>query len=174
VVREAKRAVLHPWANGLVTLPRKTPVPDASVNVEDETSVYDGIDFSKPLYPSFVQSVTGLSYEEEGGRWSVGSTVAIALAQPLPKKFKLLIEGGGYGPNIGMPVKIQIGRTQRQLTFWNQPGMGSEIAVEFSMRKPGDLIEITIPKPTFPPGDNRDIGVAFRHLRIEPMEAARR
>jgi hypothetical protein len=182
VVREAKRTVLHPWANGLVTLPRKTPIPepaqeqvtDASVDVEDETSVYEGIDFSKPLYPSFVQGVTGLSYEEEGGRWSVGSTVAIALARPLPKKFKLLIEGGGYGPNIGMPVKIRIGRTQRQLTFWSHPGMGSEITVEFSMRKPRDLIEITIPKPTFPPGDNRDIGVAFRHLKIESMEAIRR
>ncbi|QIN62858.1 hypothetical protein SBC1_28750 [Caballeronia sp. SBC1] len=182
VVREAKRTVLRPWAKGLVTLPRKTPVrqptqeqvTDASVDVTDKTSVYEGIDFSKPLYPSFVQGVTGLSFEEEGGRWSVGSTVAIALARPLPKRFKLLIEGGGYGPNIGMPVKIRIGRTKREMTFWNEPGMGSEIAIEFSMRKPRDLIEITIPKPTFPPGDNRDIGVAFRHLKIEAMEVARR
>jgi len=182
LVREAKRTILQSWANGLVTLPRKTPVPqpapeqvtDASVDVKDQTPVYEGIDFSKPRYPSFVQGVTGLSYEEEGGRWSVGSTVAIALARPLPRRFKLLIEGGGYGPNIGMPVKIRIGRTQREMTFWNQPGMGSEIAIEFSMRKPRDLIEITIPKPTFPPGDNRDIGVAFRHLKIEPMEAVRR
>jgi hypothetical protein len=165
LLREAARTLARPFMHGLSRFRREYSF---TLDEDDHESTFlDGIDFAKLRYPAFVRRVLGVSMPESGGRWSVGKTIEIFLSQPLPKSFKLVIKGGAYGPNIGVPIEIRIGRARRSFCFPWEPGGENEVVVDFAMRKAQNAIQITIPEPTVPPNDIRTIGIALRHMRIE-------
>jgi hypothetical protein len=136
---------------------------------EDESNgrtMEQGIDFTRPAYPKFVLGTNGLSHHESWGRWSDDKKVFVLLDQALPKKFNLLITGGGYGPNLGKRFKIRIGNIYRYATFRKGVNNPETLRLEFSLGQPSNVIEITVPRPTVPEGDPRSIGLGFVHLRI--------
>lgn len=171
--REIKRTFLRPFARGLSHLRNKTPLPpppkylwrNPSVGMPDG-QLSDGVDFTGPGYPGFIEGVSGLSIPEPGGRWSTESKIILLFAEPLPKSFQLLIQGGAYRSNLKASIKVRIGRERQIFSFRHEPGNDQVTTLPFSLRKPSRLIEIIVPRPVTPPGDNRRISIALRHIKI--------
>jgi hypothetical protein len=176
--REALRCVLAPIAGGLASVPSRARLsfvpPDKLRIPQDDESVdgtiEQGIDFSLPAYPKFVLGINGLSHHESWGRWSDGKKVFVLLDQALPKKFNLLITGGGCGPNLRKRFKIRIGNIYRYATFRKGVNNPETLRLEFSLAEPSNVIEITVPRPTATKRDPRSIGLGFVHLRIETRQ----
>jgi hypothetical protein len=177
---ETKRVLFYPWALGKKTLPRWKgdvfPAPSrGEVHLAEELSDYQatfeqGIDFRRPGYPTFLKFETGISFLEEWGRWSDGRKVTLTLENPLKGKFKLVLIGGAFGKNIGRPISVRIGHMLKKLTFFG-PHHPPEIqTLEFALRRPATTIEFTIPRPTTPKDDDRQLGMGFVQLRIEPID----
>jgi hypothetical protein len=131
----------------------------------------DGIDFKKPGYPYFIAEVTGMSGYEPTHRWSdanVDPTVRFRFKKPLPTKFVLEISGFAYGPNIGEPFKVKIGKVDKVIVMVN--GIYN---IEFETDSLADTIEIIPPNPTSPNEvdsknrDKRKLGIAFIALKIK-------
>jgi hypothetical protein len=171
-LRELMRSILKPIAKGLSRLPQgDLPFPPYEMltnAVDDGTTIADGIDFRKENFPWFVGRVSGLSFNEAFGRWTNGLYVDIKFKSRLPKRFKLTIEGGGYGPNIGKFATVKIGRKKQRFAFHSMNG-DEKAVMEFWTRTEQDNIHISIPEPVVPPNDNRRIGLAFKSLRIEKI-----
>jgi hypothetical protein len=180
VADETKRMLFYPWALGKKTLPRwkgdAFPPPSrAEVHLAEDLSDYQatfeqGIDFRRPGYPTFLRYETGISFLEEWGRWSDGRKVTLTLAKPLKGKFKLVLVGGAFGKNVGSPIPVRVGHMIKKLTFSGPPHPGEIQTVEFALRRPATTIEFTIPLPTTPEGDARQVGIGFVQLRIEPLD----
>lgn len=175
--QEAARTLLRPWAKGRATLPRRVRPPKPSrewittAGTDDarvETPA-DGIDFSRKKFPRFVADVTGVSFPEPTGRWTEAGTVAISLSVLLPRRFKLEITGGAYGPNVGAPVLVKIGRHKRVFSFIDGASTTQVATLEFSTLRRASLIELRIPHPTFPPNDNRMVGLMLARIRVVPL-----
>ncbi len=129
-------------------------------------SLADGIDFRAPEYPQFVWSVHGLSDREGWGRWSIGPKVTLTLWHFLEGDFELELTGGGYGRNIGARVKIRIGGAVRSIKFSKSEIEPHTVGVSFSLSKPQNIIEIYVPHPTVPEGDERAIGIGLVQMRV--------
>jgi Glycosyl transferases group 1 len=178
---ETKRVLFYPWALGKKTLPPLKgvafPPPfRAEVHLPEELPDYEatfeqGIDFRRPGYPTFIKYATGISNLEEWGRWSDGPKVTLTLANPLNGKFKLVLVGGAFGKNVGTPIPVKIGHMLQKVTFFSGAPQTAEIQMlDFALRRPATAIEFTIPHPTTPERDNRQIGIGFLQLRIEPLD----
>jgi hypothetical protein len=177
-VREALRPVLASLKKGLGF--RQLPVPLVptkrlrilrDAESEDRT-LEEGIDFRLPGYPKFVLGTTGISQHESWGRWSVGKRIAIFFDHALPPKFSLVITAGAYGPNLGVPFKVRIGNVSRRATFRKYIDDPDTVRLEFSVRTPPHVIEISVPHPTVPEQDSRAIGLGFIQMRIATRETA--
>jgi phosphoglycerol transferase len=152
------------------------PPSRGEVHLPEELSDYEkrtfeqGIDFWRPGYPTFIKDETGLSFLEEWGRWSDGRKVTLTLAKPLKGKFKLVLVGGAFGRNVGRPIPIRIGHLRQKATFSGPPHPGEMQKLVFALRRPATTIEFIIPRPTTPERDNRQLGIGFVQLRIEPLD----
>jgi hypothetical protein len=177
--RELKRSVLKPFAHGLSKLPARgkaamPPVAQlatADTDDSDQSTIKDGIDFTRARYPSFVRSVTGINAAEPWGRWSDAAKISISFAQPLPKKFRLVIEGCAYGPNVGAATTVKVGNVKRAISFMAAHGSPEKIVIDFSTWKRASMIQINVPHPVIPPNDNRQIGLGFVRLSIDTLVA---
>jgi glycosyltransferase involved in cell wall biosynthesis len=176
---ETKRVLFYPWAHGKKTLPRwkgdAFPPPSRSeIHLAEEFADYQatfeqGIDFRRPGYPTFIKYAIGISFLEEWGRWSDGRKVTLTLANPLKGKFKLVLVGGAFGENIKRPMPVRIGHLRQKVTFSSPPHRAEILTLEFALRRPATTIEFTIPLPTTPGRDDRQVGIGFVHLRVEPF-----
>lgn len=135
------------------------------------SSLAEGIDFSAPELPKFVDAVEGLSGPEPWGRWSVGDQVRFELNHTLEGPVRLLLRGVGYGPNVGPGVAVTVGDQVRSLPLpaWLPPD--EELALDFDLRTPSNVIEIKVPRPTRPEGDDRLLGIGFFRLRSAQIAA---
>ena len=176
--REFKRTVLTPFAHGLAKLPARVRPPKpprelvttAQTDDENLDTLADGIDFSQPTYPKFVEDITGVSFPEETGRWTEGDMVLISLNNPLPRRFRLEITGGAYGRNVNAAVAVRIGRTKRVFRFAENASTQQCVTLEFSTLRRGSLIQIRVPYPTIPPNDNRMVGLWLSRIRVLPAQ----
>jgi phosphoglycerol transferase len=132
-------------------------------------SLSDGIDFTKPGYPTFVAETQGISGNEPWGRWTDGDKAIIKLQDALPRAFYLeLIVRWAFGPNANVPVKIRVGAAEQSFTVTQE----NEIfRFEFLIDQNVNTIEIIPPKPTSPKSmkmnkDERLLGVGLVKLRI--------
>jgi len=135
-----------------------------------DATLAEGIQFaSKPNYPFFIKSVTGMSGYETAGRWSEGKNVIFTFTNDLPVTFTLKIEfAGAFGPNAGKKIHIQAGDWRGQFIVDAKPVI-YKIFVETST--PTDRIEFIIPEPKSPnelggSGDPRQLGIMFTRLSI--------
>lgn len=138
------------------------------------TSLADGLVFSTVESPAFLSVMEGLGEFEPWGRWSIGARVRLELNHTLEGHFALLFNAIAYGPNISADITVTVGEQTRILRL---PGAlehpDDEVAVEFDLKEPSNVIDIAIPHPTIPPGDNRRLGVGFFRLRNEVIDSSR-
>jgi hypothetical protein len=177
---ETKRVLLYPWARGKKTLPplkgvafpppSRAEVYPAGELPDYEATFEQGIDFRRAGYPTFIKYATGISMLEEWGRWSIGPKVTLTLAKPLNGKFRLVLVGGAFGKNIGKPIPVKIGHMRQKVIFSDMPHPAGIQTLEFALRRPATTIEFTIPHPTIPERDNREVGIGFLQLRIERLD----
>ncbi|MBV8376562.1 MAG: hypothetical protein JO279_06110 [Verrucomicrobia bacterium] len=175
-----KRLLLSSWALGKKTSPplegvafpppSRAEVYPAGEFPDYEATFEEGIDFCRPGYPTFIKYATGISKLEEWGRWSNGPKVTLTLAKPLNGKFKLVLVGGAFGKNVGKPIPVKIGHMRKKVTFSGWPHPTGIQTLEFALRRPATTIEFTIPHPTTPERDHRQVGIGFLQLRIERLE----
>lgn len=135
----------------------------------------DGVDFSNGDYPDILAEVSGLSAHEPWGRWSdasIGSAAIFRFKQALPRNFTLEITAGGFGPNIGEPVKVRVGGVEKTFVI----GRNKEANIyrlAFENDRAENTLEITPPKPTSPNeidpknGDRRKLGISFVSIKIK-------
>jgi phosphoglycerol transferase len=145
-----------------------TPAPVA-VTPAQPASLADGIVFSKATLPDFVAKTEGIAQAEPFGRWTDGAKAVVEFKEPLPRKFDLVVEAAAFGPNAGQPVKVTIGAVTQDLVFANDMPKGTETKrLAFSLDQPANRIELAIPRPTRPPGnDVRELGIALVSLKID-------
>jgi hypothetical protein len=135
----------------------------------EQSAINQDINFTDEKYPAFVKGVTGLSYPEVRGRWSVGEKITIALSHLLDKKLRISIVGFAYGPNVGARASVRVGKVKRAIRFSQVAAEPQTVYLDFELRRPASVIEITVPKPVVPPGDSRSIGLGLTRLRIERL-----
>ena len=130
-------------------------------------SLSAGMDFRQRDFPVYVIGTEGLSGAEAWGRWTDGPVARIRFAHMLPQKFALeLGVWAAYAQNSGLPVKVRIGDTEREVTV-----SATTVRLDFDLRGPTDTIEIKLPAPTSPASrgesaDPRLLGIGLKTLRI--------
>jgi hypothetical protein len=129
----------------------------------------EGVDLREEGYPWFVTRITNVSYPEPAGRWTVGPVVGVDFVEPLPRHFRLVIVGAGYQRNIGAEATIMIGGKRQKVRVESYAGDPREMITEWKVGRRVRRIEILVPFPTTPPGDNRALGLALESLRIERL-----
>lgn len=128
------------------------------------------VDFSKNGYPDFLTEVYGVSEREKWGRWTDGPEAKFRFKNPLPKRFTLELKVSAFGPNVGIPIKIRVGKIEK--TFTVIDSNPKVFYLEFDRVKNVDTIEILPPKPISPfelynnNGDKRELGVGLVYLKI--------
>lgn len=156
--------------------PAPAPAPAADpLGPRYEASMSEGIDFTKPGYPSFLAEVQGMSLREDWGRWSdgnLGSVARFRFKSPLPKKFTLVLRANAFGPNVGKDLKVRVGGVEK--SFVHKDGRASETyRLAFDLPGVADTIEIVPPQPTSPhdlspsSADNRKLGIALIQMQFE-------
>ena len=139
-----------------------------------EASLAQGIDFTRPGYPSFLKEVSGMAGHESWGRWTdanAGPVARFRFAQPLPKRVTLELQAHGLGGNAYQPVRVRIGTTEKTVTLGNPPK--ERYVIEFEDTGGADTIEIVAPAPMLArevtPGstDTRRLGLGLKSLRIK-------
>jgi phosphoglycerol transferase len=155
-----------------ITAATVTPVaPPAPAQAGSySATLAEGIDFTKPGYPTFIATATGISGYEPWGRWTDGDKVTFRFAQPLPKQFILVLQTNAFGPNLGEAIKVKIGATQQEFKITDQ---GQTHRLDFTLPESTDTIELFIPKPTSPKDlqsgeDPRKLGLGLIKLQITP------
>jgi hypothetical protein len=156
--------------------PAPAPAPAADpLGPRYEASMAEGIDFSKPGYPTFLAEVQGMSGREDWGRWTDGRLAPAArfkFKQPLPKTFTLVIKAGVFGPNLGKPVAVRVGGVEK--TFVHKDNAKAETyRLSFELPGAADTVEIAPPEPTSPKEQNsanqdqRKLGVSIIRLQFD-------
>ena len=169
---------------GLDTNERNVSINLAAMSIQPqqpyEATLEEGIDFKKPLYPTFIAEVKGMSGYEPNFRWSDanngGPIVKFIFKKPLPKKFTLEIVGGAFTNNKNVPVKVRVGDIEETFVFTDPkvPAKGPILySLSFETDGKFDILEITPPKPTSPnelnpkSSDKRKLGIAFTSIKIK-------
>jgi phosphoglycerol transferase len=125
------------------------------------------MDFSAPAL-DLLSGVRGLGGAEHWGRWSLGKTVELTFAEPLPRRARLILRGHAYGPNAGQWFSASVGG--QQLRF--QVGVDDQdITLDFDTDGTARVLTITVPQPTAPDGlgsgaDQRQLGIGLRRLQL--------
>ena len=148
-------------------------VDENGVQVRYDSVLDDGIDFRLNGIPSFVKKITGLSRQEDWGRWSdknLADDVTIEMVEPLPKEFELVVQLVPFTPNVNKIIDIQIGNfifpvrllegeNQYKLKVALDSNTYHKIIFKIHNSKTPKSLGINI--------DTRDIGVGFVDLKIE-------
>lgn len=138
-----------------------------------DAALADGIDFTRPIFPSFVQDVHGLSGAEPWGRWSdanLAQSVRFELLDQLPNRFSLVFSAQAFGPNTGQDLVVRLGS---QTHHFNLQGGLSEYRKSIDLNdEKVSSIEFLPPKPTSPKQlnlspDPRMLGIGLIRLRFK-------
>jgi phosphoglycerol transferase len=133
-------------------------------------SMEEGIDFSRPGSPKFINKFIGLAGREDWGRWSDKDAVILQFSQPLPKSFVLELQAKGFGPNVGKATKIVVGKDIQTIELAsNTQTFSVPIDIEESISE----IQIIPPAPASPnvvnPGnpDTRNLGIGLVSIKLK-------
>lgn len=140
------------------------PVVIASANVEPryKATLAQGIDFRRVGLPTFVEDITGLSGQEDWGRWSdanLAPSVKIRLTEPLRNKFTLELTVRGVFENTTMPTRVLIGGVEQTFTPSDKD---KTYALKFDLPAPANDIVIIPPRPK----STKDAGVGQDPRRL--------
>jgi hypothetical protein len=152
---------------GLITLATLPPVTlsPSEAAMEFGGSLEDGIDFSSPGLPGFVDSIEGLDRPESWGRWSTSDVVTLDLKHNLVGSFQLAVLAIAYGRNVGAAIKVTVGTQTRRIRVPDESD-GVELMVPFDLVRPSNRITFDVPRPSKAPGDDRRIGLGLVRIRM--------
>jgi phosphoglycerol transferase len=130
--------------------------------------------FDRPEHEWGTSYVQGLSGPEPWGRWSDKREVVLEFASPLPAAFSLRLDAAAFGPNVGKPFVVRLGKQERTITL---PEKHGEVVIDFD-GEAGQVMTIEVPQPTSPrdigAGDDaRTLGIALYRMQIEPRPFSR-
>jgi len=138
------------------------------------TNIDDGrkLDFRFPVSNHMVSRVSGLWTPEAWGAWSVGNSVNLDFARPLPDKFRLHLKASAFGPNIGKAFVLHTGDSHTPFTLTDQ---AADRVFEVDNPLRSSSVRIDVPVPTSPAqlgmtADERALGLGLVSLSIEPLE----
>ena len=145
--------------------PAHEATPDAS------GSQLARIDFSGHRIPRIVASINGLSGREHWGRWSdarLHPCVEIRFRSPLPPRGSLRLTGRAFGPNVGKPVRIRLGRHEADVSFTPHD---TTTVMTYELESGPDLLEIVPPHPVAPSqlglsSDSRELAIGLASITI--------
>lgn len=157
------------------------PAPESqpdSLAPRYESSLADGIDFTRPGYPVWIKAVEGMSGYEPPFRWTEASHSKVAkftFASELPARFILEISAASaFGPNAEKETVVRVGHDERRIRVLAAPGV---FRLPFRNVKGIDAIEIIPPEPSSPAeldhnptGDSRLLGVALVSIKVLPLD----
>ncbi|WP_431482038.1 DUF7024 domain-containing protein [Pseudomonas thivervalensis] len=132
-------------------------------------NLQEGIVFTRPGWPAFIQTVSGFSSPEPWGRWSEGNP-RLVFTSPLPQTFTLIMTAQAFGPNVEKPAKVLIGTREYEVKL---DGAASEVRIQVDlMGQTTDTISFLPSKPISPRAlginsDKRKLGIGFVSLRFE-------
>ena len=134
-----------------------------------ESTIAEGVDFTKLGYPSFLQTVSGVSHYEPWGRWTDGNKAKFRYKYKLPKKFRLELTAQAFGPNVNLPLTVQAGKVKKQITITGGPPKPYSLSFD---NVSSESIILIPAKPTAPKTigmneDTRLLGVGLVRLKIE-------
>jgi phosphoglycerol transferase len=144
------------------------PESEATVRrpIQYESSLAEGIDFSRPGLPSFVSDISGLSDWERWGRWTTGPLLRITFRGPLPDAFCLQLRAHASEHNIGRRFTVRAGACTRQIAF---PAQNQDVVLPFAGTGAPETLTIEIPNPRAPnASDPRPIGLGLVRLSVAP------
>ncbi|QGW80716.1 DUF7024 domain-containing protein [Variovorax paradoxus] len=174
---ELLRSLLKPVAHGrlkinphrrALTLMSTTLTP-TEAKEKYGSSLFDGVSFKDVGFPPFVDLVDGISADEGWGRWSNGKTITIVLKHVLHGEFRLYVYGVAFGKNAEVPVPVRIGTQTRMMQLASSLEKSSGVWLHFNLKKPANVILITIPYPTVPEVDTRSLGVGLVKIAASPI-----
>lgn len=127
--------------------------------------------FRKSAWPSAISSVHGLSSSESWGSWSAGDVVTLEFSLPLPPRFKVHLMAHAFGPNAGKEFVAHVGDSSIKFTLGTSP---ERKVLELINPQGSKIIKIDVPVPISPKalgtsGDERNLGIGFHELLIEPI-----
>ena len=132
----------------------------------------DGIDFTAPNYPDFMNGVSGMSGVESAGRWTDGKNVVFTFKRTLPAKFTMEVDlTSVFGPNVGKIIQVRVGDWSGKLVPVAATPTGKKFIFDVKTSSQTNTIKFTIAEPTSPKAlglskDSRRLGIMFRRLRI--------
>jgi hypothetical protein len=129
------------------------------------------IDFSQARLSPAIHAIKGLSGREQWGRWSdadVHPQVEIRFRDPLPARGSLALTARAFGPNVGQPMRVRIGRHETEFRFDAQD---TTAVATYALQQAPQSLEILPPHPTPPrelgaSQDPRRLGIGLVRLTI--------
>jgi len=143
----------------------------AGHGVSRETMVRQ-IDFERAWLSPAV-AIKGLSGREQWGRWSdadVHPQVEIRFRDPLPSRGSIALTARAFGPNVGQPIRVRIGRHETELRF---EAHDTTATTTYALSQAPQSLEIAPPHPVRPrelggSEDPRRLGIGLVRLTIRP------
>jgi hypothetical protein len=162
----------NPKQPAVQSAPAPVAVQTAPAPVVYQATLAEGVDFKRDGYPDFLAGVSGVSGKEAWGRWTDGPSAKFDFKHPLPNKFTLVIQSGVFGPNVGQPAIVRVGKLEKSIVP-NKPEEAS-YSLSFEGVDNAKSVEIIPAKPTSPKdldpknGDYRKLGLYLITLKIQP------
>ena len=166
-------ALLCIYLLGIYFLIKITHDPDP---IRYDSLLSDGIIFSTPGYPKFIEKASGVSQAEKWGRWTnenYGPCI-FTFKTPLPKKFNLELTAVPFGPNNNAPTIIKIGDIESSVLI--NKSTQTKYTLEITNPSLSNTLEIIPPFPTSPfeidpkNKDGRKLGIGLYTLKIVSIE----
>jgi hypothetical protein len=137
------------------------------------SDVTNGIDFSQPGLPDFVQRTTGISAREKWGRWTdarLGKSATVVLKDPIWGSVCVSIDGFVTPKQRLRPLWVRFGGNVKKL----YPGAAGPYRMNFFATRPSSELQITPSRPGRPREwddgnrDARKISLALKSVTFEP------
>jgi hypothetical protein len=158
---------------GLVRIAALPPVvlDEEAARARFGQSAADGIDFTRPGLPDFVEAVEGISTIEPWGRRSTARLIRIELRHVLQGNFRLFIQGFRMGAAAATSIPIRIGSQTRN---WDAPASieaRSCSCLDYNLKTPSNVIEIVVPRRNRGSSGAESEGVGLVRLFTAPPVA---
>ena len=143
----------------------KNPLPTSPDAYE--IALADGIVFSNPNYPSFLEDVSGISDREAWGRWSDGEEVVFTFKKSLPAKFDLVLKATVSSTNGNKPIHFKVGKWSGSLKMTEESfEKAKEYRLTVSNSTISKEIRIAIPNAVQIGAETRKLGIGFITMKI--------
>lgn len=117
---------------------------------------------------SKAERIEGFGISEQWGRWSLGKTVSIRFAKPLPRELVLTMTARAFGPNAGLPFVMRVGAQETTFTLDSGP---RDVTLRFVTDGTQRDVTIVVPQPVSPQSlggssDRRTLGIGVNNIGV--------